>query len=82
MNEERITEGYRRFQPGRDFLRTPIFFSSGVRDQIATIEDQNGVANAMRRTGFTNIRHKTHPSGHVVLPTQVQEALRWFRKES
>lgn len=32
INEERITQGYRRFKPGRDFLRTPIFLSSGVRD--------------------------------------------------
>jgi hypothetical protein len=81
MNEERITEGYRRFQPGRDFLRTPIFFSSGVRDMIATLDQQNAVENSMRRTGFTHIRHETHPYGHVVLPGQVQEALRWFRSE-
>ncbi|HYJ04648.1 MAG TPA: hypothetical protein VEX43_05915 [Chthoniobacterales bacterium] len=82
MNEERITEGYRRFQPGRDFLRNPIFLSSGARDMIATLEQHNAVENSMRRAGFTNIRHKTHPSGHVVLPSQVQEALRWFRKGS
>lgn len=82
MNEERITEGYRRFQPGRDFLRTPIFLSSGVRDMIATLEQQNAVENSMRRTGFKNIRHTTHPGGHEVRPTQVQEALRWFRTGS
>lgn len=82
MNEEKITEGYRRFQPGRDFLRTPIYFSSGVRDMIATLDQQNAVTESMRRTGFTNIRHKTHPYGHIVLPTEVQEALRWFRTGS
>jgi S-formylglutathione hydrolase FrmB len=80
MNEERITEAYRRFKPGRDFLRTPIFFSSGVRDLIATLDQQNAVENSMRRTGFENIRHTTFPGGHQVLPTQLQEALRWFRK--
>ena len=80
MNEEKITEGYRRFKPGRDFLRTPIFFSSGVRDTIATLEQQNAVENSMRRTGFENIRHTTFPGGHEVRPTQLQEALRWFRK--
>ena len=82
INEERITQGYRRFQPGRDFLRTPIFLSSGVRDMIATLEQQNAVENSMRRTGFENIRHTTFPGGHEVLPTQVQEALRWFRTGS
>lgn len=80
MNEERITQGYRRFQPGHDFLRTPIFLSSGVRDTIATLDQQNAVENSMRRTGFENIRHTTFPGGHQVLPTQLQEALRWFRK--
>jgi hypothetical protein len=80
MNEERITQGYRRFNPGRGFLGTPIFLSSGVHDMIATLEQQNAVENSMRRTGFENIRHTTFPGGHEVRPTQVQEALRWFRK--
>ncbi|PYI92207.1 MAG: hypothetical protein DME97_10740 [Verrucomicrobia bacterium] len=80
MNEERITQGYRRFKPGHDFLRTPIFLSSGVHDTIATLDQQNAVENSMRRTGFENIRHTTHPGGHEMRPTQFQEALRWFRK--
>jgi hypothetical protein len=80
MNEERITQAYRRFKPGHDFLRTPVFLSSGVYDMIATLEQQNAVENSMRRTGFENIRHTTFPGGHEVRPTQLQEALRWFRK--
>jgi hypothetical protein len=82
MNEERITESYRRFQPGRDFLRTPIFLSSGVHDMIATLDRQNAVENSMRRTGFENIRHRTFPGGHQVFPSELQKALRWFRKGS
>lgn len=82
MNEERITDSYRRFNPGRDFLRTPIFLSSGVRDIIATLDQQNAVENSMRRTGFENIRHSTFPGGHQVLPRELREALRWFRKGS
>jgi hypothetical protein len=80
MNEERITQGYRLFKPGHDFLRTLIFLSSGVHDTIATPEQQNAVENSMRRTGFENIRHTSHPGGHEVRPTQLEEALRWFRK--
>ena len=80
MNEERITEAYRRFQPGRDFLRTPIYFSSGVRDLIATLDQQNAAENSMRRTGFENIRHTTFPGGHQVSPSELRNALRWFRK--
>ena len=82
MNEERITEAYRRFQPGRDFLRTPIYFSSGVRDLIATLDQQNAVEDSMRRAGFINIRHATFPGGHQVFPSELQNALRWFRKRS
>ena len=80
INEERITEGYRRFRPGSSFLRTPIFLSSGLRDTVATLQEQTAVKNAMKRTGFENIRHETFPGGHVVLSTHVQEALRWFRR--
>ena len=82
MNEEKITEGYRHFSPGNGFLRTPIFLSSGLRDMIATIDQQNAVVDSMRRTGFKNIRHTTFPGGHQVWPTQLEEALRWFRKGS
>jgi hypothetical protein len=80
INEERITQSYQRFQPGRDFLLTPIFLSSGVDDPIATLDQQNDVEKSMRRTGFKNIRHTTFPGRHEVVPSQLQEALRWFRK--
>ena len=82
INEDRITEGYRRFKPDSSFLSVPIFLSSGREDRIATLEEQTAVKNAMARTGFRNIRHETFPGGHVVLSSQVREALRWFRKGS
>jgi hypothetical protein len=77
---EGITDGYRRFHPGSSFLRTPIFLSTGLFDKIATPEQQTAVAESMRRTGFTNIRHVTFPGGHVVMHSHLREALRWFRK--
>ncbi len=79
---EGITDGYRRFQPGRNFRRTPIFLSTGLFDKVATPEQQSAVAETMRRGGFTNVRHVTFPGGHAVLPAHVLEALRWFRKGS
>jgi hypothetical protein len=79
---EGITDGYRRFQPGKSFLRTPIFLSTGLFDKVATPEQQTAVADSMRRAGFTNIRHVTFPGGHTVLHAHVLEALRWFRKGS
>ena len=76
---ESIGEGYRRFQPGSSFLRTPYFISTGRLDTIATVEQQTVVEDAARRSGFTNVRHRIHPGGHIVYQPHVQEALRWFR---
>jgi hypothetical protein len=67
INEERITQGYQRFMPGRSFLRTPIFLSSGLKDRIATPEQQTAVKNSMQRTGFTNIRHVSFPEPRSAL---------------
>jgi hypothetical protein len=76
---ESIGEGYRRFHPGTSFLRTPYFISTGRLDTIARVEQQQIVADAARRSGFTNVRQQIHPGGHVVYQPHVQEALRWFR---
>lgn len=78
INEEKLTEGYRRFSPGRGFLQTPIFLSSGIYDPIATLTQQSAVRDSMSRAGFDNIRHETFKNGHVVVPAQVRKALRWF----
>ncbi|MFN2623914.1 MAG: hypothetical protein ABR611_13835 [Chthoniobacterales bacterium] len=76
---ESIGEGYRRFHPGSSFLRTPYFISTGQLDTIARVEQQQIVAETARREGFTNVRQRIHPGGHVVFQPHVQEALRWFR---
>jgi len=79
---ESIAEGYRRFHPGSNFLRTPIFISTGRVDRIATLEQQTIVEESLRRAGFTNIRHRVWDGGHFVKQSHVQEALRWFRTGS
>jgi hypothetical protein len=79
INEDRITVGCRLFKPPRDFFSIPIFLSSGDQDPIATPNQQLAVENSMRRTGFTNIRHKTFAGGHEGSMAHVVEALRWFR---
>ena len=79
---ESIAEGYRRFHPGSSFLRTPVFYSTGRHDRIATLENQTGAAETTRRAGFTNVRQEVHPGGHMVQPAHVQEALRWFGMRS
>ncbi len=78
MNEDTLTEGYRRYKPGSNFLRTPIFISTGARDQVATPAQQSALKNSLQRTGFGNIRHETFQYGHVVKKTHIEAALRWF----
>lgn len=80
MNEDTLTEGYRKFRPGDSFLRTKIFLSSGVNDKVATPQQQTDVKKSMQRSGFTNFQHRSFPYGHVVKKTHIEEALRWFRK--
>jgi hypothetical protein len=76
---ESIGEGYRRFHPDSSFLRIPYFISTGRLDTIATVGQQQIVAETARRSGFTNVRQRIHDRGHVVFQPHVQEALRWFR---
>ncbi len=80
LNEDRLSDGYRKFQPGSSFLRTPIFLSSGQQDRIAPTSEQSGVKAAMERAGFSNVRHEFFPQGHVVKAPHIRAALRWFRQ--
>lgn len=67
INEDTITEGYRKFKPGIGYLWTPIFLSTGAQDKIATPAQQNAVKLSMQRTGFSRrLRHETFPYRHVV----------------
>jgi hypothetical protein len=66
INQDRLSEGYRKFQPGAGFLRTPIFLSSGERDTTATPQHHASVKFTLERTGFTRVRLETFPQGHAV----------------
>ncbi len=80
INEDRLTKGYQDYKPGISFLRTPIFLSTGANDSIATPAQQISVKYSMQRTGFSRVRQEIFPHGHVIMPAQVEEALRWFRQ--
>lgn len=80
VNEDRLSEGYRKFQPGSAFLRTPIYMSSGQLDEIARVAQQQQVKRTIEQTGFTRIRLIPMPHGHAVSRSAIREALRWFRE--
>ena len=79
-NEDRLSAGYARVQPGRDFLNTPIYVSAGRDDRIATVEQQYNVAGSLKRTGFQRLKIGTFHGGHEVNDAQTSIALHWFRE--
>jgi surfactin synthase thioesterase subunit len=79
-NEDHLSDGYARLQPGADFLNTPIYFSAGHEDRIATMEQQYAVVGMIKRTGFKRIRIGTFRGGHEVNDAQTSIALHWFRE--
>ena len=80
LNDDTLSQGYQKYNPGAGFLRTKVFFSSGTRDRTSPLMQQNSVKASMQRTGFSNIRHETFAGPHAVKRTHVAEALRWFRQ--
>jgi len=79
-NEDHLTDGYARIQPGGNFLNTPVYISAGHDDRIATVEQQYTVAGSIKRTGFNRMRIGTFHGGHEVNDGQTSVALSWFRQ--
>jgi hypothetical protein len=77
-NEDHLSDGYARIQPGPSFLSTPIYISAGHDDRIATVEQQYTVAGSIKRTGFNRMRIGSFRGGHEVNDGQTSVALRWF----
>jgi hypothetical protein len=79
-NEDKLSEGYARVAPGKEFLMTPVYISAGRDDRIATLEQQYDVAGSIKRTGFQRIKIGTFHGGHEANDVQTSIALRWFRQ--
>jgi hypothetical protein len=79
-NEDHLSDGYAKLQPGAGFLNTPIYVAAGRDDRIATVEQQYNVLGSIKRTGFHRIRVGTFHGGHEVNDGQTSIALRWFRE--
>ncbi|MFL6598637.1 MAG: hypothetical protein ACJ8KF_11860 [Chthoniobacterales bacterium] len=79
-NEDRLSEGYARVGPAKEFLKTPVYISAGRDDRIATLEQQYNVAGSIKRTGFQRIKIGTFHGGHEANDAQTSIALHWFRE--
>lgn len=80
INEDRLSEAYRDYRPGGDFLGIPIWLSSGQSDNVAKPQDHDRVKASLERTGFKHVRLERFSGGHQVNKEEVGRALRWFRQ--
>ena len=80
INEDRLSEGYKTYQPGRGFLEVPIWLSSGASDTVATPQAHNLVKASLGRTGFKRVRLEQFGGGHQLKMSEVRRALQWFRQ--
>jgi hypothetical protein len=80
ISSDRVTAGYKDYQPPADFLNVPIWISSGMNDQVATVGAQENVYYSLKRTGFKQVRLERFFGGHTLKRTEIQRALQWFRE--
>jgi predicted esterase len=79
VNDDVLTIAYRKSGLGRDFLKIPVFISSGTNDNIAPPDRARSVAASIKTAGFRSVRLETFSGGHAVKNNHTIEALRWFR---
>ena len=80
INEDRLGEAYKTYQPGRGFLEVPVWLSSGASDPVATPQAHNLVKASLERTGFKRVRLEQFGGGHQLKMSEVRRALQWFRQ--
>lgn len=80
INEDRLGESFRTYQPGRGLLEVPVWLSSGADDPIATPAAHNLVKASLERVGFKRVRLEQFSGGHQLKLSEVRRALQWFRQ--
>jgi len=80
INDDKMSEAYKTYQPGADFLNIPIWISGGMDDIIATPSLEGKAAANMRATGFKRVRVEHFMGVHQLKRAEVKLALRWFRQ--
>jgi hypothetical protein len=80
INEDRLSESYKTYQPGRGFLEVPVWISSGSGDTVATPQSHTLVRASLERTGFRRVRLEQFVGSHQLKTSEVRRALQWFRQ--
>ena len=80
INDDKMSEAYKTYQPGRGFLEVPVWLSSGASDTVATPAAHYLVKASLERTGFKRVRLEQFGGGHQLKMSEVRRALQWFRQ--
>jgi hypothetical protein len=80
INHDVMSEAYKTYQPGADFLNAPIWIDGGLDDKIATPGLSLMVKTSMERTGFKRVRFENFLGFHQLRIYEEKNALRWFRQ--
>jgi hypothetical protein len=80
INNDNLSEAYKTYQPGGDFLNSPVWISGGMDDVIATPSLEGKVAATIRATGFKRVRLEYFIGVHQLKRSEVRLALQWFRQ--
>jgi len=80
INEDRLGEAYKTYQPGRGFLEVPVWLSSGSGDTVAPPQSHSLVKASLERTGFKHVRLEQFTGQHQLKMSEVRRALQWFRE--
>ena len=80
INEDRLGESYKTYQPGRGFLEVPVWLSSGTSDTVATPQSHILVKLSLERIGFKRVRLESFDGAHQLKMSEVRRALHWFRE--
>lgn len=82
INHDVMSEAYKTYHPGGDFLNSPIWIDGGLDDKIATPGLELMVEVSLRRTGFKRVRLESFSGFHQLKISEEKQALRWFRQQS
>lgn len=78
INDDRMPEVLTNYPATPEFLRVPIWISSGSSDPIATPTKARDVEGSLVHLGFKNVQISQFYGGHELDRSDLRRALKWF----
>lgn len=81
INDDRMPEVLQNYPMSAEFLRIPIWISSGSSDPIATPVKTRDVQGSLVHLGFKDVHLSEFHGGHELDRADLRRALKWFREK-